>query len=155
MHVALKGGLFLTREEAILAQRRGLDFLACWQHLAYQAHALGQCAFRLRPKLHYFYHMYGARKYSTTTPTLFLNRIWAGIECGLLLCWGCFVFALGVVWFVLGCFGFNLLRVGLALGWIALVGLLVDCDLWGGVGWFCFWLAISKAYSILFKCNCK
>ena len=59
------------------------------------------------------------------------------------------MFALGVVWFVLGCFGFNLIFVGLALGWVALVCLLVYCDLCGGVGWFCFGLAISKAYSIL------
>ena len=70
MHVALQGGLFFTEEDAILAQRHGFDFLAWWQHLAYQAHARGECAFRLRPKLHYFYHMYGARRYSIPTPTL-------------------------------------------------------------------------------------
>jgi hypothetical protein len=49
--------LFLTAEEAVAAQEHGFKFLDGWQHLAWRAFSQNVCAFRLRPKLHYSYHM--------------------------------------------------------------------------------------------------
>lgn len=57
VEICADADLFLTDAEARAAQRAGEEFLHWYQHLAAQAFAQGRCAWKLRPKLHYFAHV--------------------------------------------------------------------------------------------------
>ena len=54
--ICQKADIFFNEEEATLAQKRGEQFLLWWQRLAYQALQDGVCAYKVRPKTHYFAH---------------------------------------------------------------------------------------------------
>jgi len=51
------GGTILSRNEADEAVRVGMDFLQDYAHLKDEAFHEGRAAYRVRPKLHYFYHL--------------------------------------------------------------------------------------------------
>ena len=52
-----KCGLLLTEAEAAEANLHGMQFLRDYSRLASNALLEQRCAYKLRPKLHYFWHM--------------------------------------------------------------------------------------------------
>ena len=57
LHIWNHGWVILTQAEAEESQHHGVKFLLCYQHLATVACNKNICAWKLRPKLHYFAHI--------------------------------------------------------------------------------------------------
>ncbi|CAE7839915.1 unnamed protein product [Symbiodinium sp. CCMP2592] len=57
MRTLLRGGLFLSQEEAALAGRAGMHFLSCYQKAAQISFDTQSCRFNLVPKLHCLHHI--------------------------------------------------------------------------------------------------